>query len=53
MLLAAGLKSGVHMLHDDLPFPVAGRAYSLKLPNGSPGCNPVTAPPACDPHSLE
>lgn len=52
-LMAAGIESGVHMMHDDLPFPIQGRSYSLKLPNGSPGCNPVTAPPSCAPKSLE
>ncbi len=45
--------AGIHMLHDDLPFPISGRTYSLKLPGGSPGCNPVTAPPNCAPSLLE
>jgi glycerophosphoryl diester phosphodiesterase len=53
MLATAGITGGIHSLHDDLPFPVSGRAYSLKLPNGSPGCNPVTSPASCDPHTLE
>jgi hypothetical protein len=44
---------GVHMLKDDLPFPVAGRSYSLALKAGSPGCNVVTAAPDCDPSTLE
>lgn len=35
--------AGVHMMHDDLPFRLPGRGYWLDLPNGSPGCNPVTA----------
>jgi hypothetical protein len=40
--------AGVHMLHDDLPFQIQGRAYWLRLPGGaSPACNPVTAPPGC------
>jgi hypothetical protein len=45
--LTAAVQIGIHMLKDDLPFPVSGRTYTLKLPNGSPGCNPVTAPPGC------
>ncbi|HET6284763.1 MAG TPA: Ca2+-dependent phosphoinositide-specific phospholipase C [Polyangia bacterium] len=45
--LTAAVQNGVHMLKDDLPFPVSGRTYTLKLPSGSPGCNPVTAPPGC------
>lgn len=53
MRLTTGISAGVNMLHDDLPFPIAGRAYSLKLPGGSPGCNPVTAPPGCKPSLLE
>jgi hypothetical protein len=51
--LMSGVSSGIHMLHDDLPFPIPGRTYSLKLPGGSPGCNPVTAPPGCTPSLLE
>jgi Phosphoinositide phospholipase C, Ca2+-dependent len=51
--LASGISSGIHMLHDDLPFPISGRTYSLKLPGGSPGCNPVTAPSDCAPSLLE
>jgi len=38
---------GIHMLDDDLPFQIPGRSYWLKLPGGSPGCNPVTAPLSC------
>jgi len=53
MRATTAITSGVHMLHDDLPFAVQGRAYSLKLPKGSPGCNPVTAPASCDPSMLE
>ncbi len=53
MLNTAAVTAGANMLQDDLPFPVQGRAYSLKLPQGSPGCNPVTAPPTCDPKTLE
>jgi hypothetical protein len=45
--------AGVHMLDDDLPFQIAGRAYWLKLPGGSPGCNPVTAPLGCTAAQLE
>jgi hypothetical protein len=45
--LASALTAGVHMLKDDLPFVASGRAYTLALPKGSPGCNPVTAPPNC------
>lgn len=47
------VESGFHMLKDDLPFMIAGRSYVLELPNGSPGCNPVTATDACDAASLE
>jgi Phosphoinositide phospholipase C, Ca2+-dependent len=39
--------AGIHMLQDDLPFQIPGRSYWLKLPGGSPGCNPVTAPLSC------
>jgi hypothetical protein len=39
--------TGIHMLQDDLPFQIPGRSYWLKLPGGSPGCNPVTAPLSC------
>jgi len=53
MRLTTGISAGVHMLHDDLPFPITGRTYSLKLPGGSPGCNPVTAPSNCSPNLLE
>jgi hypothetical protein len=51
--LTSGVSAGIHMLHDDLPFPISGRTYSLKLPGGSPGCNPVTAPPSCAPNLFE
>jgi hypothetical protein len=47
------VESGFHMLKDDLPFMIDGRAYRLTLPAGSPGCNPVTATPACDASALE
>jgi hypothetical protein len=46
-------QAGVHMLDDDLPFQIAGRNYWLRLPGGSPGCNPVTAPAACRSLGLE
>jgi hypothetical protein len=51
--LTSATSSGIHLLQDDLPFPVSGRTYSAKLPGGSPGCNPVTAPPNCMPNLLE
>jgi Phosphoinositide phospholipase C, Ca2+-dependent len=51
--LSSGVSTGVHTLHDDLPFPISGRTYSIKLPGGSPGCNPVTAPAGCAPGMLE
>jgi Phosphoinositide phospholipase C, Ca2+-dependent len=53
MLLATDTASGIHMLHDDLPFPVSGRSYHAALPGGSPGCNPVTAPAGCMSNRLE
>lgn len=46
--LDMGVMRGIHMLKDDLPFPISGRAYYGHLPNGSPGCNPVTAQAECD-----
>jgi hypothetical protein len=49
----SAVQSGFHMLKDDLPFMVSGRSYVLTLPGGSPGCNPVTATPACDAATLE
>jgi hypothetical protein len=51
--LTRAVSSGVHMLKDDLPFVVGGRAYFLQLPGGSPGCNPVTAPASCASAALE
>jgi hypothetical protein len=45
--------SGFHMLKDDLPFMIDGRSYFLQLPDGSPGCNAVTATAACDAATLE
>jgi hypothetical protein len=53
MRLSGGISNGVHMMHDDFPFPVSGRTYSAKLPGGSPGCNPVTAPASCATRPLE
>jgi hypothetical protein len=53
MLLSSGVSGGIHMLHDDLPFAVTGRAYHAALPGGSPGCNPVTAPAGCSANQLE
>jgi glycerophosphoryl diester phosphodiesterase len=53
MLLGTGISGGIHMLHDDLPFPVSGRTYHAALPGGSPGCNPVTAPAGCMANQLE
>jgi hypothetical protein len=35
----------------ELPFQLDGRGYFLQLPGGSPGCNVVTATPACDPRA--
>jgi hypothetical protein len=45
--------SGVHLLSDDLPFQISGRNYWERLPGGSPGCNPVTAPLSCAAATLE
>lgn len=45
--------SGFHILQNDLPFAVSGRSYQLVLPMGSPGCNSVTASPACVAAALE
>jgi hypothetical protein len=53
MALAGGVSTGIHMLHDDLPFPVTGRSYHAQLAGGSPGCNPVTAPAGCASNRLE
>ncbi len=47
------VQAGIHTLDDDLPFQISGRNYWLKLPNGSPGCNPVTAPANCHDTKLE
>ncbi len=49
----AAIAAGIHMLKDDLPFPINGRNYWLELPGGSPGCNPVTAPADCDASVIE
>jgi hypothetical protein len=51
--LTTAISTGIHLLQDDLPFPVQGRTYSAKLPGGSPGCNPVTAPPGCQSSWIE
>jgi len=50
---AQAIAGGFHMLKDDLPFKIDGRDYFLQLPDGSPGCNPVTATPACSASTLE
>jgi len=50
---AQAVASGFHMLKDDLPFMIDGRSYFLQLPDGSPGCNAVTATSACDAATLE
>ncbi len=52
--LAAAEAAGIHMLKDDFPGPIDGKAYFLDLPDGSPArCNPVTAPPGCTSALLE
>lgn len=51
--LDVGIKNGLHMLKDDHPFPTSGQSYVAKLPGGSPGCNPVTAPSDCNPSTFE
>jgi hypothetical protein len=51
--LDTGLSNGVHMLKDDLPFLIAGRSYFSKLPQGSPGCNALTARADCEASRLE
>ncbi len=51
--LDTGVMRGIHMLKDDLPFPISSRGYHARLPSGSPGCNPLTAEPECDRSSLE
>lgn len=46
--------AGIHMLKDDFPAPVDGKAYFLDLPDGAPArCNPVTAPAECTSAALE
>jgi hypothetical protein len=49
--LSAAVGNGIHMLQDDLPFPIAGRNYYLHVP--SPNCNPKTAPAGCTTSLLE
>jgi hypothetical protein len=51
--LDTGLGNGLHMLKDDLPFPITGRSYSAKLADGSPGCNALTASADCDASRFE
>lgn len=52
--LTAGLDNGVHMLKDDIPWPVSSRSYSSVIPGGNPArCNPVTAPPSCTAVAIE
>ena len=52
--LAAAEAAGIHMLKDDFPAEVDGKAYWLDLQDGTPArCNPVTAPPGCTSLALE
>ncbi len=52
--LAAAEAAGIHMLKDDFPAEVDGKAYWLDLMDGTPArCNPVTAPPGCTSLALE
>jgi len=52
--LAAGFTNGVHMLKDDIPWPVSGRDYFSDLADGNPArCNPVTAPVGCTSVAIE
>lgn len=52
--LADAQAAGIHMLKDDFPAPVDGKAYFLDLPDGDPArCNPVTAPAECTSAALE
>ncbi|MCA9771727.1 MAG: hypothetical protein KC466_04915, partial [Myxococcales bacterium] len=47
--LAAGLENGVHMMHDDIPAPAAGRDYHLRFPGDAVArCNPATRPEGCE-----
>ncbi len=50
----AAQAAGIHMLKDDFPAPIDGKAYFLDFPDGHPArCNPVTAPPQCTSLALE
>jgi len=52
--LDAALASGAHIVSTDFPDPVTGLDYSVAIPGGTPSrCNPVTAPAACTPISIE
>ncbi len=50
----ASLAAGAHFLSSDFPAPVDDRDYWLEVPGGEPvRCNPVSAPPDCEPQRLE
>ena len=50
----AAQAAGIHMLKDDFPAVIDGKAYALDFPDGNPArCNPVTAPPQCTSLALE
>ena len=50
----AAQAADIHMLKDDFPAAIDGKAYALDFPDGTPArCNPVTAPPQCTSLALE
>jgi hypothetical protein len=52
--LTAALASRAHIVTTDFPAPVAGSAYSVEIPGGTPSrCSPVTAPAGCTPDAIE
>ena len=52
--LDAALASGAQVVSTDFPVPVAGLAYYVEMPGGTPSrCNPITAPATCTSLALE
>lgn len=52
--LAASLEAGCHHLSTDFPVAKDDGSYYAQIPGGTPaGCNPIVAPPGCEPEHIE
>ena len=49
----AAFAVGAHSISTDYPAKVDGIEYWVQVPNGPIACNPVTAPPSCNPDLIE